>query len=705
MDDRKRKDMIDRIVKIILVIIIIILLLHNCSLMKKRGNNIDIIDINCDNNECRSKEIKSLSFADNMVSVSQDGTIKLIVIVNPSELSDSHLTWRSSDTSIVTVDKNGIVKGINVGRAIITVTSDNGKTASITVEVTKEAVEVKSIKLSPNKSSIDAGSTTQVRAVIEPLDATERDLIWTSSDTSVATVDSNGIVTGLKSGTVTITAKTKDGKVIGNTTITVKSKQIESLSFADKKVNVKQNDTLKLIVTVNPSELANSHLTWKSSNSTVATVSDSGIVKGVSVGKAVISVTSNNGKTASITVEVTKETVEVKSIKLTPNKNNIDIGSSTQINVVVEPANATGRDLVWTSSDASVATVDSNGIVTGLKSGTVTITVKTKDGKVTASTTITVNPKQIESLSFQQNNYGVKKGDTLSLNVIVNPSELANSPLTWESSDPTVATVTNNGIVRGINVGRAVITVTSANGKMAVCTVEVTSDKIEVEEIVLTPDEDTVIVGDNTNIMVEFKPNNATETELVWTSSDPTVATVDNNGRVSALKSGTVTITAKTKNGKVVARTTININHLEDISIFDDDHTTVTWNGASDLKIFSKTSYTMDGKIAPESSNTYKFVVKNSTNYKLKYKINFIENNDYNINMQYKLKKNDTYIFSNYVKPSELIVNNIVLNSGEIDTYYLEWKWISSNNDTSIGEGPEAKYGLKIEIEAEGTNG
>ena len=113
----------------------------------------------------------------------------------------------------------------------------------------------------------------------------------------------------------------------------------------------------------------------------------------------------------------------------------------------------------------------------------------------------------------------------------------------------------------------------------------------------------------------------------------------------------------------------------------------------------------MDGKIAPESSNVYQFTVKNSTKYNLKYRIKFIETNEYNINMQYKLKKNDTYIIDHYVRPNEINVNNMMLNSGENDTYYLEWKWISSSNDNSIGQNPEAKYGLKIEIEAEGTNG
>ena len=73
--------------------------------------------------------------------------------------------------------------------------------------------------------------------------------------------------------------------------------------------------------------------------------------------------------------------------------------------------------------------------------------------------------------------------------------------------------------------------------------------------------------------------------------------------------------------------------------------------------------------------------------------------------MKYRLKKNDTYVVHHYVKASELRVDDMILNRNENDTYYLEWKWISSSNDTSIGENPEAKYGLKIEVKAEETNG
>ena len=128
------------------------------------------------------------------------------------------------------------------------------------------------------------------------------------------------------------------------------------------------------------------------------------------------------------------------------------------------------------------------------------------------------------------------------------------------------------------------------------------------------------------------------------------------------------------------------------------------WSDVTPLKIFTDSVYQLEDKIAPESSNTYQFVVKNSTRYNLKYDISFIETNPYHINMKYKLKKNDTYLVDHYVSYDELNIQNQLLNSKANDTYYLEWRWVSSDADNEAGEH-SAEYSLKIEVKAESTNG
>lgn len=481
--------------------------------------------------------------------------------------------------------------------------------------------------------------------------------------------------------------------------------EIENISFSQEEFSVKKDSTIKLIPIVKPSSLSSDKLTWTSSDLSIATVDGNGVVKGLKEGTVTITVTASNGIVASCVVTVVLNDINVEKIKLTPNESVIKNGTITQVIAEISPKNATNRDLIWTSSDPKIAIVDANGYVKGLKEGTVTITAKTKDGKVVASTTISIQENLIESISFSQENISVKKDNTVKLVPIIKPSSLSSSKLTWTSSDSSVATVDENGIVKGLKNGTTTITVTTSSGMKASCIVTVTTDNIDVKEIKLTPNESVVKTGSTTQVIAEIIPNNATNRDLIWESSNPSIATVDGNGIVKGLKSGTITITAKTKDGKVVASTTITIETTGSFDVYDKDHTPLTWNGSNDLNIFTKSAYAMEGKIAPESSNVYQFMIRNTTDYKLKYKINFIETNSYHINMKYKLKKNDTYLVDHYVSANELNIDNMIINISENDTYYLEWKWISSDNDNSIGANPEAKYGIRIEVEADGING
>ena len=136
------------------------------------------------------------------------------------------------------------------------------------------------------------------------------------------------------------------------------------------------------------------------------------------------------------------------------------------------------------------------------------------------------------------------------------------------------------------------------------------------------------------------------------------------------------------------------------LEVYDDEFDTIKWNGSTKLNIFEN-STAANNKIAPESKGTYEFDVRNSTDYKLKYDLSFVETNTSNINIKYKLKKNGTYINSDYVTYNELALTGQMVNVGVKDVYELEWKWFSSDNDTNIGTNG-ASYTLKINISAEG---
>ena len=317
-------------------------------------------------------------------------------------------------------------------------------------------------------------------------------------------------------------------------------------------------------------------------------------------------------------------------------------------------------------------------------------------------------PVEVTEISFFQESLSIQIGNAITLIPKIYPtSSSATLKLIWKSSDPSIATIDDNGVVKGLREGIVTITVTSSNGLSTSCTIQVVKDKVEVNKITLDSNDVSLYVGDFHQIVAKVEPENATDRELVFESSNPSIATVDNYGIVEALKKGVVTITVKTKDGKVKETCKVTVEEIpldQQIEVFDQEKDPITWNGSKDLKIFNNSIYSVEGTIAPESENTYQFIVRNNTTYKIKYNIKFIETNDYNINMKYKLKKNEDYIFSNYANADAITVVDYTLDPGENDTYYLDWKWISSNNDTSIGKNPDAKYGLKIEVKAESIN-
>lgn len=141
-----------------------------------------------------------------------------------------------------------------------------------------------------------------------------------------------------------------------------------------------------------------------------------------------------------------------------------------------------------------------------------------------------------------------------------------------------------------------------------------------------------------------------------------------------------------------------------EVTVNDND---LEWQSSNPINVFTNSMYVADGKIAPGSTNIYQFVVKNSTTSSVRYHINFEETNVYHINMRYRLKKGTSYVVgsdSEWVTFDKVKVNDVLLASGSSDTYYMEWKWVESSNDTAVGEADNAEYSLKINIGALQTN-
>ena len=254
--------------------------------------------------------------------------------------------------------------------------------------------------------------------------------------------------------------------------------EVTGIKLNQTNLTMEKGKVTKLIATISPTNANNKVVTWSSSNTKVAIVDGIGNVEAKSEGITIITAKTTNGKTATckITVKlpVTKP-VAVSSITLKQKDCTIAVNTSLQLNATVLPTNASNKTITWSSSDNSIAKVDKNGVVKGIKPGKVTITVKTSNNK-TATCIIRVNIPA-KSISLNKTSLTINKGSAQNLTVNFNPTNTTSKVITWKSSNNNIATVNTKGTVTAKSKGNAIITATSKYGKTATCKVTVT-DKV-----------------------------------------------------------------------------------------------------------------------------------------------------------------------------------------------------------------------------------
>ena len=258
-------------------------------------------------------------------------------------------------------------------------------------------VDITGITVTPTTAKVEVGKTVALSSAFTPSNATETATVtWSSSDTTVATVDTTGTVTGVKAGTAAITASVtaKGGTFTATCEVTVEEKLVEvtGININSATATVEEKSTTQLTAVFTPEDQTeNPEVTWTSSDSSIATVDATGLVTGVKQGKATITakITGTKGEfSATSEVTVTEKIVPVSSVTLNNTIISVKKGSTAALTATVLPEDATDKAVTWTSGDSSIATV-ADGTVTGVKAGTTTITATAGDKSATAVVTVT----------------------------------------------------------------------------------------------------------------------------------------------------------------------------------------------------------------------------------------------------------------------------------------------------------------------------
>ena len=524
-----------------------------------------------------------------------DSPLSVSAVVYPADATETSLEWSSSDSKVASVIQgaglNAVINPLKPGTATITVsTKDGGYTAKCTVTVKQH---VTSVSLGKKELSLYVGGSESLSVTVLPSDATDKSVAWTSSNAAVASVSADGKVTANTAGTAVITVKTADGGCQATCAVTVKQ-HVTSVSLGKKELSLYVGGSESLSVTVLPSDATDKSVAWTSSNAAVASVSADGKVTANKAGTAVITVkTVDGGCQATCAVTVKQH---VTSVSLGKKELSLYVGGSESLSVTVLPSDATDKSVAWTSSNAAVASVSADGKVTANKAGTAVITVKTVDGGCQATCAVTVREltTYATSLTLSPQTLTLDLGDSKPLTLDMSPSD-ANEVLTWKSDNESVAKVVG-GDVTAVGVGVAKITVKGKNVTSNVVTVTVV-DKYAVTGVELDATAKTLEIGEGFTLTATVKPADAKDKSLSWSSSAPSVATVD-NGVVKAVSAGTATIKVTAGSGAFSASCVVTVNErkilITGIS-YPEQLKTI------DLKMGA--SYTIKVQVSPDDAN------------------------------------------------------------------------------------------------------
>jgi len=483
---------------------------------------------------------KSVTLNKESVELYLDKSTTLKATVRPSDRLKLPL-FESSDPSVVTVNRDGVVKTHGIGQAVVRVSDGSGLYDECIVTVMPPQ-----LKLKKTAVSVTDGSRISLGWSVEPSSSKQKP-VWASEDESIAAVDEKGRITGIYPGQTVVTATMPSG-VVSRVTVTVTPVAVRSVSIKPSSLTMTLGEYRSVTASVSPSNATWKDITWKSADESILTVSENGTVYAAGVGKTKLTASAVGGKTK--TVSVTVKPVYVKKIIPAQEREELILGAegheSARLSIRIEPANATIQDVVWSSSNKKIVSVDENGVITAHKKGNVYITCKATDGSGKYVKIRVYVELPTEQIVLNKASAEVYEGTSYSLKASIKPSS-STKKLFWESSDPTIATVSTSGKVTGVRSGTARIRVRDAAGVYAECTVTVKPASITLTKTSLT-------VKDGSRVSASWRTTPSSAKPLItWTSADEGIAVVDEKGRITGIYPGETLVTATMPSGQVHA--------------------------------------------------------------------------------------------------------------------------------------------------------
>jgi uncharacterized protein YjdB len=538
----------------------------------------------------------------------------LVPSTSAAAASISDVVWSTSNQEVASISSTGLLSAETAGQVVVTA-QVGGELASASIQV--KGTPVSSITLSPTNSTLNPGETTKIDAKVQDDNRRTlpgRKVTWSSSNTAVARVGSDGTVTAVAKGTAIITGEVDTLAATATVNVLATPVATISISLASSTIAVGQTTTATVtLLDASGAPLTGKTIAYQSSNSALATVNSNGVVTGVANGSVTISAISD-GKIASAPLTIASLTAS--TIAISPTAPTAAVGQSAQLTAVVRDASGnilSNRPVTWSSSDVSIATISPTGLVTTIAVGSTTITAIADQARTTATFTVTSVP--VATVVASPSPLSLPAGGTATLTATALSSTgttLTNRTVTWSSLNPTVATVSNTGVVTAIAAGSTGIKAT-IEGVSATASVSVAQPPpAPVASVTIALDLTTVVVDGHAQATATLRDANGnvlTGRTVTWASANPSLATVSSSGYVTAVAAGTATITATAEGVTGAATLTITAAAPAPVATvqltLSPTSITVGQTSTANVVLLDATGHTLSGRtVTWTSSNT-----------------------------------------------------------------------------------------------------
>ena len=479
--------------------------------------------------------------------------------VCPENADCKEVTWYSDDPAIASVNySSGYIyaRSVGVTRIHAMATDGSGCCDYLTVTV-KKSVPVRSVTLDHSYLSLEKGTDVTLHATVCPENATNRRLNWHSNNPNVATVSNGGTVTAISKGSTIITATAADGSLACdccNVTVTTDI-LVSSVTIVPSSKTMPVGTSAFLDAILCPTNAAKPYVSWSSANESIATVNpSSGLVYAKSPGTVVIYATAIDGGGACGCCAVTVHTIPVTSVTISQESLSLIIGESVCLEATVLPADATVKNVCWTSENCNIADVDENGCVIAKAPGTTHICATAQDGSgLCDCCLVTVRTIPVTSVIVSPESLSLNIGESACLEATVLPENATTKAILWTSGNSEIAEVDASGRVTAKAAGTTSVCATAQDGNGVSGYCSVTVHTVPVTSVTVSPESLSLNIGETACLEATVLPENATTKAILWTSGNSEIVEVDANGRITAKAAGTTSVCATAQDGNGVS--------------------------------------------------------------------------------------------------------------------------------------------------------